>query len=170
MIALPQILIAVLIVDIAVIFMVRYFPQIFGKPINDWYDQFGLSAVMADVLVIVLGILIAQYIIRWTGASSLPILLATVVAVQLIHDILFYFFVIRPIPKGTNGMIDLFKTYAEGGQSMILVADAAMIVGSVLIASVLQSAPAHVTAFTGVLAAYTLPYILATRPQYPMST
>jgi len=89
MIALPQILIAVLIVDIAVIFLVRYFPQTFGKPINDWYDQFGLSAVMADVLVIVLGILIAQYIVRWTGTSSLPVFLATVVAVQLIHDLLF---------------------------------------------------------------------------------
>jgi hypothetical protein len=168
MIALPEILIAVLIVDIFVIFLVRYFPQTFGKPINDWYDQFGLSAVMADVLVIVLGILIAQYIIRWTGLpSSLPVLLATVVAVQLIHDLLFYLFVILPIPKGTNGMIDLFKTYAEGGQSMILVADAAMIGGSVLIAAALQTAPAHVVAFTGVLAAYTLPYILATRPQYP---
>jgi len=66
-------------------------------------------------------------------------------------------------------MIDIFKTYAEGGQSTILLVDAAMIVGSVLIAAALQSAPAHVVAFTGVLAAYTLPYILATRPQNPIS-
>lgn len=164
MFTLPQILVSVLVVDVIVIFLVRYLPGIFGKPINDWYNRFGLSAVIADVLVIVLGIMIAQYVLQYTGTkATLPVLLALVVAIQLIHDLLFYVCVVQPIPEGHNEMIDVFKTYTAGGGAKILVADAAMIAGSVLLASGLQAVHPAVTAFTGVLAAYTVPYILSTR-------
>ena len=43
---------AILFVDTFLIFLVRFFPQIFGQPINDWYDQFGLAAVLSDVSII----------------------------------------------------------------------------------------------------------------------
>lgn len=164
MFTLAQILVSVLVVDVIVIFLVRYFPGFFGKPINEWYDRFGLNAVIADVLVIVLGILIAQHTLQYTGIkAALPLFLVLVVAIQLVHDLLFYVCVIQPIPKGHNEMIDVFKTYTEGGGVKILAADAAMIAGSVLLATGLQAAPASVTAFTGILAAYTVPYILSTR-------
>jgi len=164
MLTLPQILVSVLVVDVAVIFLVRFLPLMFGKPINEWYDRFGLNAVIADVLVIVLGILIAQYVLQYTGIKpTLPVLLALVVAVQLIHDLLFYFCVVLPIPEGHNAMIDVFKTYTTSGGAKILAADAAMIAGSVLLATGLQALPPATTAFTGILAAYTVPYILTTR-------
>ena len=167
MLTLPQILVSVLVVDVIVIFLVRYFPGFFGKPINDWYDRFGLNAVIADVLVIVLGILIAQYILQYFRIKeTLPVLLPLVVAIQLVHDLLFHFFIIQPIPKGHNAMIDVFKTYTAGGGATILAADAAMIAGSVLLATGLQAVHPVVTAFTGILAAYTLPYILTTRSGY----
>lgn len=165
MLTLPQILVSVLVVDVIVIFLVRYFPGFFGKPINDWYDRFGLNAVIADVLVIVLGILIAQHTLQYTGIkAALPLFLVLVVAIQLVHDLLFYFCVVLPIPEGHNTMMDVFKTYTAGGGANILAADAAMIAGSVLLATGLQSLPPAATAFTGVLAAYTVPYILTTRP------
>jgi len=167
MFTLPQILVSVLVVDVIVIFLARFLPDFFGKPINEWYDRFGLSAVIADVLVIVLGILIAQYILQYTGTKeTLPVLLALVLIIQLVHDLLFYFFVVLPIPEGHNTMIDVFKTYTAGGGAKILAADAAMIAGSVLLATGLQAVPPAATVFTGVLAAYTVPYILTTRSGY----
>ena len=164
------ILVSVIIVDLIVLFLIRYYPDFFGKDINIWYNKFGINAVIADVLSIVLGFFIAQFIystfllkrIGW----SLPVFIALLLAIQLVHDVLFYVGVIVPIPEGHNGMIDVFKAYAEAGKSRILAADSSMMVGSALIASTLVMQPASVTLFAGTLAVYAIPYILTTQNQF----
>lgn len=161
------ILVAVLVVDLVVIFLIRYYPDIYGKPINDWYNKFGLNAVISDVLIIVLGLLLTQYIytatLRPVIGWNILAFACLALAIQAIHDILFYFLVIVPIPKGHNDMIDVFKVYAEEGKYKVILADSVMMVSSVFIASMLKDQPAHITTFLGVLAAYTVPYILTTR-------
>ena len=87
-------------------------------------------------------------------------------AVQLVHDLLFHFFVVEPIPKGHNAMIDLFKRYNASGSYRILIADSAMMIGSAAIASFLASQPVVVSLFTGTMAVYAVPYILATRNKF----
>lgn len=162
--------VAVIVVDLVVLFLIRYFPDFFGKNINVWYNEFGLNAVIADVLSIVLGFLIAQVLytsvvfphIGW----SLPVFIALLLAIQVTHDMLFYKGVIQPIPAGHNGMIDVFKSYAAEGQGRILVADAAMMTGSAFLASALVGLPTVVTLFVGSLAVYAIPYILTTRNRY----
>jgi len=162
--------VAVIVVDLVVLFLIRFYPDFWGKDINVWYNEFGLNAVLADVLSIVLGFLIAQVIysafvfphIGW----SLPVFIALLLAVQLTHDMLFYKGVIQPIPAGHNGMIDVFKSYAVAGQGRILVADAAMMTGSALLASALVGLPTVATLFVGSLAVYAIPYILTTRNRY----
>lgn len=164
------IFVAVLVVDLIVIFLIRYYPDTYGKPINDWYNQFGLNAVISDVLIIVLGLLLTQYIytatLRPVMGWNIFAFMALAVIIQAIHDILFYFFVIVPIPKGHNGMIDVFKAYAESGKHKVVLADSAMMISSVLIASVLKDQPVHVTTFIGILAGYAVPYILTTRNMF----
>jgi hypothetical protein len=162
--------IAVLIVDVFVMFLVRYFPDVFGKSINIWYNRFKLSAVISDVLIIVLGFGIARYIYTeyiypnydwnptyFTGLS---------VVVQIIHDVLFYFGVIKQVPQGHNGMIDVFKDYAASGGAKVIGADSAMMVGSSILSMLLKTAPAHITAFIGILSVYIVPYILETKNEY----
>ena len=165
----PQILVAVLIIDLIVIFLVRFFPGFWGSTINVWYDRFGLSAVIADVLVIVLGFMLAQYIYRnylRTNYGWNPYIFgALLVGIQVLHDLIFFFGVIKPIPKGHNAMMDVFKTYADRGGSKVVVADTAMMLGSFGIASLLAGAGSQVTLFSGVLAAYAVPYILTTKWQ-----
>jgi hypothetical protein len=163
----PQILVSVLIVDLIVIFLVRYFPNFWGSTINIWYDKFGLGAVIADVLIIVLGFMIAQYVYKNYIQSDKEfnpyIFAALLVAVQVIHDMLFYFGVILPIPEGHNAMMDVFKTYAEKGGLKVVAADTGMMLGSAAIASFLAAAPKEATLFSGVLAAYAVPFILTTK-------
>lgn len=163
----PQILVSVLIVDLIVIFLVRYFPNFWGSTINIWYDKFGLGAVIADVLIIVLGFMIAQYVYKNFIQSDKEfnpyIFAALLVAVQVIHDMLFYFGVILPIPEGHNGMMDVFKTYAEKGGLKVVAADSAMMLGSAAIAAFLAAAPKEATLFSGVLAGYAVPFILTTK-------
>jgi hypothetical protein len=85
---------SVLSLDTAVLFLARY-ADVGGKSLNEWYDRFGLVAVLSDVSIIVIGFLIAQvvYPFLFSTYSLLPFL-GVVVSVQAIHDILFYFFVV----------------------------------------------------------------------------
>ena len=161
---------AVIVVDLVVLFLIRYFPDFWGKDINVWYNTFGLNAVLADVLSIVLGFLIAQVVYRAAVFPhigwSLPSFIALLLVIQLTHDLLFYYGVIQPISAGHNGMIDVFKAYAASGQGRILVADAAMMTGSALLASTLVGLPTVATLFVGSLAVYAIPYILTTRNRF----
>ena len=164
------ILVAVIIVDVIVLFLLKLGSGLFGKALNDWYNKFGTNAVIADVLSIVLGFLIAQYIYRTAlfpiYGWSLPLFLGVLLGVQIIHDLFFYFGVIRTISQGHNGMIDVFKSYAAENSAKIIIADASMMIGSALIASTLYSYPTPVTIFAGAFAVYTIPYILTTQNEY----
>lgn len=164
------ILISVICVDLIVMFLIRYNPDFFGKDINDWYNEFGLNAVISDVLIIVLGFLITQILyglfVKPAIGFNLVAFAALACAVQLIHDLLFHFFVVEPIPKGHNGMIDVFKRYDASGSYKILLADSSMMIGSAVIASFLASQPVVVPFFVGTLAVYAIPYILTTQNKF----
>jgi hypothetical protein len=160
------ILLGILIIDVIVILLARHFPEFLGKNLNIWYDKFGLEAVMADVLIIAIGFAIARYIYTWYVKPKIgwnPLwFVGLLLLIQLIHDILFYVGVILPIPRGMNEMMDVFKDYSKAG-GKILAGDAAMMVGSAILAMLLKSAPPHLAASTGLLTAYVLPYSLYTR-------
>lgn len=162
--------IAVLTVDVVVIFLTRFYPEIFGRNLNRWYDLFGLNAVLADVLIIVLGFVIARYIYTWAISPKIGwnpwAFTGTVVGTQFVHDILFYLGVISPIPKGHNLMMDVFKDYAASGGAKILFGDGLMMVASCGLAMALKTSPAHIVASFGLLVSYALPYVLYTRNMF----
>lgn len=164
------IIIAVVLVEVFVITLTRFFPDVFGKNLNIWYNRFKLSAVIADVVIILIGFWIARYVYSewvWPTHDWNPAYFTgTTVVVQLLHDLLFYFGVIRPIPQGSNAMMDVFKDYAEGGGAKILAADSMMMIGSSVGAMLLKAAPGYITVFAGLIGAYIVPYILETRNQY----
>ena len=128
-----------------------------GNSLDKWYTQFGIVAVISDCLVIVIGILIAKMFF-----PSFP-LLPTAVAIQVLHDILFYLLVILPIPRGHNSMIDLFKDYANENGWGILVADSIMIGSTVLIGDYLSKLSVPIVQLTGLTGLYALTYILYTK-------
>ena len=157
----------VLVTDVIVLFLARYYPNIFGEALNTWYDKFGLAAVLSDVTVIVIGFQIARYLYTQFIAPDIltysPLYFITLlVLVQAIHDILFYVGVIAPLPKGLNQMIDVFKEYSKGG-SKIIGGDALLMISSFLFASLFKGLPEHVSASTVLVTLYTLPYILYNR-------
>jgi hypothetical protein len=161
------ILLSVVIVDTIVLFFTRYFPDTLGKPLNQWYDQFQLSAVISDVGIIMIGFVLAQllytYFFAPTHGWNVWIFLAVLVGVQVLHDLLFHFAIIQPLPKGHNEMIDTMKEYTKGGGALILVGDALMMVASAAIAMALKDQSIPTLLFAGLGVAYTIPYILTTR-------
>ncbi len=146
-------------VDFAVIVLSKFVPL--TKALGTWYAQFGPVAAASDVLIIVLGVLLAQLL--YPGISGWA-LVAVAVLIQLIHDVLFYLLIIQPIPAGHNKIIDLFKQYAAEGSWKILLADSAMMVATVLGAEALENSytPDRIL-FGGLLGVYSLLYIVYTK-------
>lgn len=147
---------AVVWVDFFTIALHKFFNL--GRSLDAWYDQFGIVAVLSDCLVIVLGILIAKMFF-----PSYP-LIPTAIVIQLLHDILFYQFVILPVPYGHNRVIDLFKSYANENSWKILVADSIMIGTTALLAKSLSALKTESVSLVGLLGLYSLTYVIYTRP------
>lgn len=130
------------------------------KSLHVWYEKFGIVAVISDCLVIILGIMIAQFI---SPSASVFNLAMISVVVQIIHDYLFYILVILGLPKGHNAMIDLFKTYSFEGGYKIILADSIMIASTVFLGDYLTMFNEKTVSFVGLLGVYALTYILYTQ-------
>ena len=143
---------AVLLVDFLTIGLHRIFNL--GNSLTKWYAEFGIIAVISDCLVIILGILIAQMMF-----PTYPLVLSAI-AVQIVHDVLFYLLVIRQVPKGQNKVIDLFKEYAAENSWKILAYDSFMIGSTVLLSQQLNLMKKDLVVFTGLLGAYALTYVI----------
>lgn len=150
--------IAAAVVDFSTIVLSKFFNM--GKSLDKWYSKFGMTAVLSDVLVIVLGIQLALFIEPKIGV---PYLAAIAICIQIIHDILFYFLVIETVPTGQNEMIDLFKEYASENSWKIVVYDSLMIGTTVFLADFLSKVHESTVNFIGLLTVYALTYIIYTK-------
>ena len=146
-------------VDFAVIALSKFIPM--TKSLGTWYADFGMSAVASDILIIVLGISLIQLIFPGIYGWKLA---GYAVALQVVHDVLFYIAIIQGVPSGHNSIIDLFKKYAAEGSWQIVLADSVMVVLSVFLMEYLDNNYSDASiSFFGLLAVYSLIYIVHTR-------
>jgi len=164
------IVIAAILVEVVVLCLVRFCPDIFGKAINIWFNRFKLSAVLADVLTIMIGFGITRYVysewfyptynwnpLYFTGLSAI---------IQMLYVSFFYFVVVRPTPQGYNTMIDALRDIVSAGGSKILGSDALKIMGASVLTMLLKSAPLHISAAIAILGTYAVPFLLETKNTY----
>ena len=123
-----QFLTATLIIETFMMILFRFTKT--SKAINNWYNNLGWTAVILDVLSILIGFYIAKFIYEYLVEQKyinteyeLYKYLCLVLMVQIIHDFSFYFFVIKPYPKFKNKVIDEFKEYAKYYKSQAVFAD-----------------------------------------------
>jgi len=129
----------------------------FGKSLDKWYAHFGVLAVISDCLIIVLGILLAKMFL-----PQYPLVFSAI-AIQIVHDLLFYQFVVIPTPRGHNQIIDLFKEYAAENSWKIVVYDSLMMASTVLLSQQFATMKKSSVSFLGLLGAYALTYIIYTK-------
>jgi len=151
---------AVILIDLIVILIAKKTNKL-GQQINVWYDKFGMTAVLLDVTIIIIGLIITRYIFSIFNLKFSPQYFIIVsLIVQLIHDILLYKLVIEPTPKGINKIIDVYKDYAVENGGKIILADSAMVLGSGLIAMYLKSQEFETTTTILVVSLYIIPYLI----------
>jgi hypothetical protein len=149
---------AILIVEIMVIMLT--YSNMLGKNLKLWYQQFLLSALLADVLIIFLGVILARAIYYYIfDKFSIINLILIILVIQIVHDILFYLIIIT-IPRGSNKMIDLFKDYADEVSYRAILGDSMMIIATGLIASYLANFDANINIIISAVLIYLLQYIL----------
>ena len=136
-----------------------------SKVLVDWYKTYNLSAVIADVLIIVIGVLLARVVYPYVYGTTKPFSLLKftllAVGIQMLHDILFNS-IITAIPRGANRMVDTFKAYAKEVGVKAIVSDSAMMVATCLIANYLATTGPSTNSVTFILAVYCVPYLIYT--------
>ena len=94
-------------------------------------SKYNLSAVIADVLIIMLVILFAKFMYPFIfgNRENLFLFIGLTVVLQIIHDFAFYY-LFSTVPKGLNKMLDTFKAYARENGYRAIVSDSVMMVSS----------------------------------------
>lgn len=125
-----------------------------------WYREFTLAGVIADVLIIVIGIVIARFLYPFLFKEySLGRFLLLVVAIQVIHDLLFYALV-SSIPRGRSRIVDIFRDYGKEVGFQAVVSDSLMMVSSVLLATLLKQQTLNTNLIVLLLSVYMVPYMV----------
>ena len=125
-----------------------------------WYKDYRLSAVIADVLVVVLGILVTRFIYPFVFSTfSIWKFIGLLLVVQIIHDTLFYK-LFTSIPRGKNIMLDLFKDYAKTAGITAILGDSLIVIFSALFASILGGVSLNYNLCILCFTLYLLPYFL----------
>jgi len=128
--------------------------------LKEWYGKYNLSAVIADILIILIGLIIVRAIYYYVfDTFSIIKFISLAVLVQVIHDVLFYLF-FKNVPRGMNMMLDTFKDYANEMSYKAVLADSGMMILASLIASFLAGKTLNTNIIVLVVFVYLLPYFL----------
>jgi hypothetical protein len=150
---------AALIVDMVVLFRIDL-GYINIKSLNAWYNKFGLLAVIADVLSIVIGIIIARFLYPFIFSQySLIMFLLLTCMVQITHDVSFAL-LFNSIPRNKSQILDVFKDYGKEVGIAILMVDSIMMVSTILLGSYLASLQTNSVIVIFIISLYILPYLL----------
>jgi len=127
--------------------------------LESWYKKYRLAAVLADVLIVIIGIIIARFLYPYFFSGfSIINFITLALAVQIIHDVLFYIF-FSSIPKGYNAMLDTFKAYAREIGAYAILGDSLIIIFSCLFASSLVNYSANFNIICLIFTLYLIPYL-----------
>jgi len=145
--------------DLIIIFLV--FHGVFNSTyLKKWYKTFQLSAVLADVLILIIGIIIARFLYKYIFTTySILKFTGLAVIIQIIHDILFSCF-FNSLPEGYNFMLDFFKKYAKEVGFKAILGDSLMMILSCFLSSIFASVSLNINIIYLILSLYFVPYAI----------
>lgn len=168
---------ASVIVEVLVLLYFRFTGKPYGSiAINKWYGNLHWTAVILDILSFLGGFYIAKFIYEYlikekyiTSENELWKYLGIVLLVQISHDFLFYFFVIKPYPKNKNVVMDEFKAYAEKAKTNAVLGDSLMyLIGVPLLYLFVQKNNIHTNTFISIVCFYLIGYLIYQKPKISM--
>ena len=172
-----QLLTTTVIVEAFILYLFRFTKSpLTGIAINRWYNNLGWSAVILDLLSFMIGFYIAKFIYEYLVDKKyintnyeLYKFLGIVLVVQILHDFLFYFFVIKPYPENKNIVMDEFKYYAEKVKIGAVIGDSIMyLIGTPLLYLIIQKNDINTNTFISIVSLYLIGYFIYQKPVISM--
>ena len=156
------------IIECFMIFLFRYTNSPFsGKSINKWYTNLTWTAVILDTLSVMIGFYLAKYIfekcIYNKNISKYKLYtyyLIIVLIVQILHDILFWYFIIRTSKKGNSIVMDEFIDYANDIGYKAILGDSFMYLIGVPILYLISNNSNELNIFITIVCYYLIGYII----------
>ena len=145
--------------DLIIILLV--FHKIFNSfYLKKWYTTFKISAIIADVLILVIGIIIARFLYKFIFSDfNIWKFTGLAVCIQIIHDILFYLFFTN-VPRGYNFMLDFFNIYAKEVGAGAILGDSFMMAIACLLSSYFATLDTNSNIILLIISLYFVPYLI----------
>ena len=136
--------------------------------INKWYNNLGWTAVLLDILSLMIGFYLAKFLYEYlvknnyiNEKNQLLKFLTIVLFIQIIHDFTFYFTVIKPTKKGNNTVIDEFKDYANHYKLTAVYGDSMMyIISTILLFTYIKKFSNNLNIFISISILYIIGYLI----------
>ena len=149
--------------DLIVLGIVYYTRFFNSTQLMKYYETYRLGAVIADVLILVIGLIIGRFLYPYIFSSwNLFYFTALVVVIQVIHDVIFYK-LFTSVPRGVNKFLDLFKDYAKEVSAGAILGDSFMIIVATLLSSYFAGFELNGNIILLIVLTYLIPYVLYTR-------
>ena len=145
--------------DLVVLFLVFHgaFKSVYLKK---WYKKYQLNAVIADVLILFIGIILARFFYKYFfDTFNIFKFTSLAVCIQIIHDLLFYW-MFTSLPVGYNSMLDFFKEYAKEVGVGAILGDSFMMIVACLMSSSFATYSLNMNIITLVISLYFFPYMI----------
>lgn len=145
--------------DLTILFLLFHgvFKSVYLKK---WYKKYQLNAVLADVLILIIGIILARFFYKYLfDTFNIWKFTALAVCIQIIHDFLFYY-LFNSLPLGYNAMLDFFKDYAKEVGVGAILGDSFMMILACLMSSNFATRNSNVNIITLIISLYFFPYMI----------
>ena len=145
--------------DLIIIFLA--FHGVFKSTyLKKWYKKYQLNAVLADTLILFIGIILARFFYKYLFASfNIWKFTGLADTIQIIHDVLFYW-LFKSLPVGYNAMLDFFKEYAKEVGFGAILGDSFMMVLACLLTSHFSTYSVNFNIISLVVSLYFVPYMI----------
>ncbi|AII16966.1 hypothetical protein JO84_gp326 [Aureococcus anophagefferens virus] len=161
-----------LVIECFIIFLFKFTKSPFsGRSINNWYTNFGWSAVILDVLSLIIGFYLAKYAYMFllkknviSKKYALLTFLIIMLLIQIVHDFTFYFTVIKPHKTGKNAIMDELQSYANKVSYGAVIGDSFMYLLATPLLYFLIQMETEENTFISLVSAYIIGYILYQKP------
>ncbi len=163
---------AACIIEMIFLFLFRFTRSpLTGRAINQWYTNLRWSAVILDIISVLIGFYIAKFIYEYlvvkgylTTKYELGKFLGIVLMVQIIHDFSFYAFVIKPTPMGQSLVMDEFKRYAKSVRTGAVIGDSLMYLLGTPLLFYLATVRNDINVFSSLVSLYLVGYFVYQKP------
>ena len=147
-------------VDLVIIFIAMSGLIYTGKTLKLWYKKYRLSAIIADMFSIIVGMILLRYIVYKLNIKvNLFTFILLGIGLCVIHDILFYL-LFKNIPKGSNHMLDFFKDYAKDLGSTAIIGDVILVINAIILSALLNTKSKKTNIISLFIGIYLIPYII----------